>query len=58
VRIDVSTGRREPWKSLAPSDLTGLVSVGPVLMTPDGRQYAYGYLRNPTSELYLVESLK
>ena len=58
VRIDVATGRRESWKSLAPPEFAGLVSIRPVLMTPDGQWYAYGYNRATTSDLYLVDGLK
>jgi hypothetical protein len=58
VRIEVATGRREPWKELAPAGATGLIWVAPILVTPDGRSYVYGYFRAATSDLYLVEGLK
>jgi Tol biopolymer transport system component len=58
VRIEVATGRREPWKELAPAETTGLISVNPILMTPDGRWYVYRYNRAALSDLYLVEGLK
>ena len=58
VRIEVATGRQEPWKALAPPELTGLYAIGPVLMTPDGQGYVYGYSRATSSDLYLVEGLK
>lgn len=58
VRIEVSTGRREPWKTLAPPELAGIIGVEPVLMTPDGQRYVYGYSMAATSDLYLVEGLK
>jgi Tol biopolymer transport system component len=58
VRIDIATGSREHWKDLAPPELGGVIGVGPVWMTPDGRSYVYGYARAATSDLYLVEGLK
>jgi len=58
VRVEVATGRREPWKTLAPVDLTGLIDIGTICVTPDGKSYAYGYGRSATSDLYLVEGLK
>ena len=58
VRVDVATGRREPWKELAPPEQTGLIEIGPIFMTPDGLSYVYGYGRSATSDLYLIENLK
>ena len=58
MRVEVATGRREPWKTLAPVDLTGLIDIGTICVTPDGKSYAYGYGRSATSDLYLVEGLK
>ena len=51
VRVDVATGRREIWKTLAPPELAGLIDISPVMMTPDGKAYVYGYeaRRSPTS---------
>ncbi len=57
-RLDVETGRRELWKELAPPDLSGVVAVGSILMTPDARAYAYGYNSAVTSDLYVVEGLR
>ncbi len=58
VRIEVATGRREPWKTLAPPELAGLIGIDVVLMTPDGKWYAYGYSSAAMSDLYLIEGLK
>jgi len=58
-RVDVATGRREPWLDTSPPDPAGvdqLNSAGAAL-TPDGRYYAYGYLRT-LSDLFLVEGLR
>jgi serine/threonine protein kinase len=58
VRIEVATGRREPWKELAPAEATGLFGVNQIRITPDGRWYVYGYARAATSDVYLVEGVK
>jgi serine/threonine protein kinase/Tol biopolymer transport system component len=56
-RLDVSNGNRTLWKELMPPDPSGVEFVGPVLPTPDGRAYVYGY-RRLLSDLYLVEGLQ
>jgi serine/threonine protein kinase len=56
-RIDVRRGRREPWRELVPADAAGVRAIGPILLTPDGRSYVYGY-RRVMAELYLVEGLR
>jgi len=40
-KVDVLTGRREPWKTIGPSDTTGTPLVATVQISPDGRRYAY-----------------
>jgi hypothetical protein len=55
-RIDIATGAREPWKTIAPPDRSGLVAVDNVVMTPDSRAYAGSYEQILTS-LELVEGL-
>jgi hypothetical protein len=52
-RIDVSTGQRQIWKELGPSDPTGAPRVGAITVSPDGRVYAYTYNRSD-SDLFLV----
>jgi eukaryotic-like serine/threonine-protein kinase len=56
-RLELSTGRRELWKELLPDDLAGVNVINAVLLTRDGRSYAYscGQFLN---DLYLVEGLK
>ena len=56
-RIDLATGQRTDWKSLAPADPAGVSQIGPIVMTPDATSYIYGYHRT-LSDLYLVEGLK
>jgi hypothetical protein len=56
-RIEVATGQRTAWKEMAPADPAGVWSMLRVLLTRDGKSYAYGFSRS-LSELYLVEGLK
>jgi Tol biopolymer transport system component/tRNA A-37 threonylcarbamoyl transferase component Bud32 len=56
-RLDLATRRKEIWKMLRPSDLTGVPHIGRVQITPDAKSYAYGQIRQ-LSELYLVEGVK
>jgi serine/threonine protein kinase/dipeptidyl aminopeptidase/acylaminoacyl peptidase len=56
-QLDLTTRKRTLWRSLAPADPAGVSQIGPIVMTPDGRSYIYGYHRT-LSDLYLVEGLK
>lgn len=56
-RIDVSTGRREAWKTIQPADPVGVDIVIRILVTPDGTAYCHDYVRF-LSELFVVEGLK
>jgi eukaryotic-like serine/threonine-protein kinase len=56
-RLEIATGKRTLWKELMPPDPSGVEFVGPVLPTPDGTSYVYGY-RRLLSDLYLVEGLQ
>jgi Tol biopolymer transport system component len=56
-RVDVATGKRTLWKTLAPADMSGVDGLGPVEITPDGRTYAYSCSR-VLSDLYIAEGLK
>src|SRR5581483_10359757 len=55
-RLDVLTGRREPWKILSTPDPVG-VRIGQVALTPDGKSYAYSFQRDIVT-LYLVQGLE
>ena len=59
ARLDTRTGRREPWLEVTPPDRAGVGTPvwALVSITPDGRHYAYWYMRN-LSDLYLVDGLK
>ena len=56
-RLDLRTGERGAWMRLGPSDETGVGHVWSVLLTPDGRGYAYthGFF---LQDLFLVEGLR
>jgi hypothetical protein len=56
-RLDLATRRKDVWKVLAPSDLTGVQHIGRVQITPDAKSYAYGHIRQ-LSELYLMQGVK
>ena len=56
-RLNIANGSRTLWRQLMPPDPAGVEYVGPVLPTPDGKAYVYGY-RRLLSDLYLVEGLK
>jgi hypothetical protein len=57
-RVDAATGRREPWLETSPPDGAGVTLPNPFFVaTPDGRYYAYAYLRT-LSDLFLVEGLR
>lgn len=56
-RVDVRTGRSEPWRKLVPSDPAGVLGFPSIHVTPDGSAYAYSFLRI-LSELYAVDGLK
>jgi serine/threonine protein kinase/Tol biopolymer transport system component len=55
-RVELVTGRREPWKTIMPQDPAGIWEAD-LMLTPDGKSYAYNCKRN-LNDLYLVEGLK
>jgi eukaryotic-like serine/threonine-protein kinase len=56
-RLELATGKRTLWKQFVPADPAGVATIGPILITPDGKSYVYGFQRS-LSDLYLVEGLK
>jgi eukaryotic-like serine/threonine-protein kinase len=56
-RVDLASGKKSVWKQIAPLDPTGVSTIGPIVMTPDGKTYVYGFHRT-LGDLYLVEGLK
>jgi hypothetical protein len=57
VKLDTTSGERQIWKTLAPSDVAGVYSVTELAITPDGRAYFYSY-RRLLSQLYVVRGLE
>jgi hypothetical protein len=56
-RLDVATGRREPFKTLGPADLTGAINITPLAFSDDGRTHAYT-VRRMASHLFLVQGAR
>jgi dipeptidyl aminopeptidase/acylaminoacyl peptidase len=60
-RVDLTTGKREPWKTLVPPDRSSFLEFGAgprgVRLTPDGRSYAYTCWTRSTS-LGMIEGLR
>jgi hypothetical protein len=57
TRLEVATGKREPWRDLMPVDPAGVERISNVLIAPDAKSYAYCYARL-LSDLFVVEGLK
>jgi len=57
VRLDVGSGRRQPWKALSAADPAGIDAPPRVQITPKGDVFAYS-VRRVQSTLYVVEGLK
>jgi Tol biopolymer transport system component/predicted Ser/Thr protein kinase len=56
-RYDPATGQKELWQELMPRDSAGVSEIVRAVPTPDGKAYAFVYIRT-LSDLYLVEALK
>jgi DNA-binding winged helix-turn-helix (wHTH) protein len=56
-RLEVATGRREPWRVLAPGDRAGISFLTGIAVSPDLKSWAYDYLRR-LSELYVVDGIR
>jgi eukaryotic-like serine/threonine-protein kinase len=56
-RVELATRKRSLFRTLAPADRAGIVSLNDVRLGADGRSYAYSYVRQ-LGELYLVEGLR
>jgi len=56
-KLDLTSGHIQPWKRLAPPDVSGVTDISAIFITPDGNNYVYEYGRT-LSDLYLVNDLK
>jgi hypothetical protein len=56
-RLEIATGRRQPWKELRPADPAGVFGITSVVVTPDGMSYAYTFASSIGS-LYLAEGVR
>jgi eukaryotic-like serine/threonine-protein kinase len=55
-RLEIASGKKEPWRTIVPSDPAGVWSLGGS-PTPDGESYLYNFIRT-LSDLYLVEGVR
>jgi Tol biopolymer transport system component len=56
-RLDVETGRQEKVGDIWPSDPTGTDGIDTIMLTPDGKTYAYSFMRQ-LSTLFVVSGLR
>ena len=56
-RRDLTTGRVEAWRMLAPADPSGIMLIGRILIADDDRSYVYQYNR-ALNELFLASNLR
>jgi Tol biopolymer transport system component len=56
-QVELKTGRRTLWRTLAPADPVGVDNIWPVVITPDAHAYCYSYLRR-LGTLFVVDGLK
>ena len=53
TRVDLKSGTRTLWREAVPPDRSGLINVGPIFTTSDGKISVYSYTRL-LSALYIV----
>ena len=56
-RRDLQTGRKEVWAELMPTDAAGAIRLDTVLVSRDGRVYAYTVAHVVSSDLYILDGL-
>jgi eukaryotic-like serine/threonine-protein kinase len=56
-RLNLETHRKEAWKTIAPEDTAGAFGIPDIRITPDGKAYAYTFIRF-LDDLYLVTGIK
>lgn len=55
-KVDIATGKRTMVRPLRPQVPAGVVSVSPIVVSPDGKRFAYSY-NQTMSVLFLVSGL-
>jgi serine/threonine protein kinase/Tol biopolymer transport system component len=56
-KLDIDSGKRELWRELMPVDPAGVERISNVVVTPDGKYYAYTFARQ-LSDLFVVAGLR
>ena len=56
-RIDLATGRHDPYRVISPADTAGLKSIPSLRFSDDGKSYAYSSYRI-LSDLFVVDGMK
>ena len=57
MRVDVATGRRQPFLAVSPTDSSGIVSLSRPIFSSDEKRYVYTQVRE-LSVLYVASGLK
>jgi len=55
TRVDLATGKKEPWRTVVPGDPAGVSNLF-VIPVPDGSAYMYSFARS-LSELFLLQNV-
>jgi len=55
--VEIATGRRSRWTQFEPPDPSGVETVGPAVIAPDGKAYVHSY-RRVIEDLYLATGMK
>jgi Tol biopolymer transport system component len=56
-KVDLASGERVLWREAVPPDPAGLINVGPIFVTPDGRTTVYSYTRM-LCDLYVLDRIR
>ncbi len=56
-RFEIATGKKELAREVMPADGSGIVDIAPIILTPDGKNYVYGFQRT-LSDLYILDGVK
>jgi hypothetical protein len=51
-QLELATGKKTVWKQIVPVDPTGVSTIGPILMTPDGEDLRLWFPSNPRRSLF------